>query len=94
MSFSQRLCAERYAKDLIAFINGAEPWPANGNDKLPGAMIYDAPIEGGRDESVFVPKRTPETTARTNFLVDLVGEDSLDKLLQANQMFLVSALQK
>ncbi|KAJ9632940.1 hypothetical protein H2204_007508 [Knufia peltigerae] len=92
LSSGQRLCAERYAKDLIAFVNGAEPWPAYDNDKQPGAMIYYAPIEGEKDESVFVPKWTPETTGRTNFLVDLVGEDSLDKLVQANQMFLVGPL--
>jgi carboxylesterase type B len=91
LSVGQRLCAERYAKDVIAFVNGAEPWPVYSTDQ-PGSMVYYAPMEGNKDESEFVPTQTPEKTGRKNDLVELVGEESLDKLVEACQKFLVGPL--
>lgn len=89
----QQQCSERFARDLIAFVNGAEPWPAYKAGRK-GAMVYYAPMEGDRDESQFVSTGTPEKTGRTNVLVDIVGEGLLDKLVQACQMFLVGPLVK
>lgn len=92
LSAGQRRCAERFAGDLIAFVNGAEPWSAYGADGKPGAMVYYAPMEGDKDESEFVSTGLPEKTGRTNILVDLVGEERLDMLVQACQMFLIGPL--
>jgi carboxylesterase type B len=93
LSVGQRLCAERYAKDVIAFVNGAEPWPVYSTEQ-PGSMVYCAPTEGDKDESEFVPTQTPEKTGRKNDLVELVGEEWLDKLVEACQKFLVGPLVK
>ena len=94
LSAGQQHCSERFAKDLITFVNGEEPWPAYGLGENPGAMVYYASTEGEKDESEFVPDSTPEKTRRTNVLVSLVGEELLDKLVQACQMFLVGPLLK
>ncbi len=94
LSSGQQQCSERFAKDLIAFVNGGEPWPAYEADGKPGAMVYFAQMEGGKDESEFVPTSAPEKTGRSNVLVNIVGEELLDKLIQACQMFLVGPLLK
>ncbi|CAM1509548.1 Fc.00g032870.m01.CDS01 [Cosmosporella sp. VM-42] len=92
LSAGQQKCSERFAKNLIAFVSGADPWPAYEPDKNPGAMVCYAPMEGDKDESEFVPSSAPEKTGRSNVLVDLIGEQLLDKLIDACQLFLVGPL--
>ena len=88
LSVGQRLCAERYAKDIISFVNGGTPWPAYEKDVKEGAMVYFAPIEGDEDKSEFVPGEIPQRTKRRNHLLKIVGEELLDKLAEAWQLFM------
>lgn len=93
LSAGQQQCSERLAKDLIAFVNGEEPWPAYDRHR-PGSMVYFASMEAERDASEYIRTLDPAKTGRKTDLVDLVDEESLDKLVQACQMFLVGPLVK
>ncbi|KAH6974610.1 Alpha/Beta hydrolase protein [Ilyonectria sp. MPI-CAGE-AT-0026] len=84
----QRRCGERYAKDVIAFVNGAKPWPPYQSHVEPGCMVYDAPSEGDKDESHFVPDEAPGLTGRRDFLQKIVGDELFDKLVDVWQMFM------
>lgn len=88
LSPGQRLCAERYAKDIISFVNGGSPGSAYEAGTKEGAMIYSA--SGGADEdgSGFVPEEDPQRTGRRDYLREIVGEVLLDKLVDAWQMFM------
>ena len=88
LSAGQRLCAERYAKDIISFVNGGNPWPAYEGGVKEGAMAYFAPVEGDEDESEFVPTEDPERTGRRDRLQTIVGEGLFDKLVDTWQMFM------
>lgn len=89
LAMGQEQCALRFSKDLIAFANGADPWPACEPGGKPSAMVYNAPMVGGFDESKFVEDGSPALTGRKNDLVELVGEHKLDMLVEACQHFLV-----
>ena len=86
LSGGQRLCAERYAKDVIAFVNGGEPWPACNNGG--GSMVYDAPEQGVEDKSCYVPDGDAERTGRRDALYKIVGEERFDKLVDVWQLFM------
>lgn len=88
LSTGQRRCGERYAKDVIAFVNGAKPWPPYQNHVEPGCMVYDAPSEGDEDESHFVPDEAPGLTGRRDFLQKILGDELFDKLVDVWQMFM------
>lgn len=85
----QKQCALRFSKDLIAFVNGADPWPSCEPGDKPSVMVYYAPMDGGFDESTFVMDGSPARTGRKNDLIELVGEHKLDMLVEACQHFLV-----
>ncbi|CAK7237570.1 hypothetical protein SBRCBS47491_010024 [Sporothrix bragantina] len=90
LSSGQCLCAERYARDLITFVCGAEPWPAH-TDGEPGSMVYFAPEDGEEDNSGFVSSEDAQKTGRrSTFLLSVVGEEHLDKLVDAWQMFMAA----
>ncbi|KAH7116555.1 Alpha/Beta hydrolase protein [Dactylonectria estremocensis] len=89
LSVGQRRCGERYANDLIAFVNGAKPWPAYQSDVEPGSMVYDAPSDGDEDESRFVLEEAPALTGRRDLLQKVVGEELFDKLVDVWQMFML-----
>ena len=42
LSLGQRQCAERHAREVIAFVNGKDPWPSYQCEKMPGALVYYA----------------------------------------------------
>lgn len=88
LSPGQRLCAERYAKDIISFVNGGRPWPAYETGIKEGAMTYFAEEEADEDGSGFVPVEDPERKSRRDHLTTIVGEALLDKLVDAWQMFM------
>jgi len=94
LSPGQAKCAERYAKDVIAFVNGASPWARyNENESGSGAMVYDADEEGTEDKSRFVPTTSDEAgkeSKRRKFLEHIVKEELFDKLLDVWQMFVAS----
>lgn len=88
LSPGQRLCAERYAKDIISFVNGGTPWPAHEAGGKEGAMTYFASENADQDGSEFVPVEDPERTNRRDHILRIVGEELLDKLVDAWQMFM------
>ncbi|KAK5061076.1 hypothetical protein LTR84_007617 [Exophiala bonariae] len=85
----QEECALRFSKDLISFVNGNDPWPACEPGGQSNAMVYYAPMEGDLDQSKYVVDGNPASTGRKNDLVELVGEERLDKLVEACQHFLI-----
>ena len=87
LSTGQRLCAERFAKDVIRFVNGADPWDAWERAK-PGSMVFFAPAEGNKDESVFVPDENPQKTGRRAILQKLAKGELFDKVMDTWQMFM------
>ncbi|KAJ9149933.1 Sterol esterase [Pleurostoma richardsiae] len=89
LSVGQRRCAERYARDIIAFVNTAPPWPAYHHGVKPGSMVYFAPEEGDIDQSQFVSDEAPERTGRRDILQRLVPEEMSDKLVDVWQMFML-----
>jgi carboxylesterase type B len=88
LSPGQRLCAERFAKDIIRFVNSDDPWDAWDESAKPGSMVYFAPAEGNEDESRFVPGKDPEQTGRRTELRKLAKGELLDKVMDAWQMFM------
>lgn len=88
LSPGQRLCAERYAEDVISFVNGGTPWAAYETSIKEGAMVYFASEKAEEDGSGFVPVENPEHTNRRDHLIEIVGEALLDRLVDAWQMFM------
>lgn len=88
LSPGQRLCAERYAKDIISFVNGGEPWPAYETGIKEGTMTYFASETADEDGSGFVSVEDPKHTSRRDHLRQIVGESLFDKLVDAWQMFM------
>lgn len=84
----QQHCAKRFAKEVIAFVHGMEPWPAYQSGADSGSMVYSARLEGDIDESMFVLDEASDQTGRRNILQNLVEEKLFDKLLDVWQMFL------
>ncbi|EWZ84230.1 hypothetical protein FOCG_11821 [Fusarium oxysporum f. sp. radicis-lycopersici 26381] len=87
LSKGQRLCAERYARDIIAFTNGEQPWPAYQESSSLGAMVYYAST-AGQDESGYACEGTPQQTRRRDILERIVGLEHLDKAVDVWQMFM------
>jgi hypothetical protein len=88
ISEGQRLCAERYAKDIIAFVTGEDPWPAVQEGSKPGGMVYYAAAEGDKDESEYVRDAEPQRKKRRDHLENIVGVGNLDRAVDAWVMFM------
>ncbi|KAF7535351.1 hypothetical protein G7054_g5466 [Neopestalotiopsis clavispora] len=88
LSPGQRQCAVRFAEDIITFVQGGSPWPAYQCSGMAGTMIYDAPTDGGDDESRFVGNEHSHLLKRRRALQDLVDTDLLDKLFLSWEMFM------
>jgi hypothetical protein len=88
LSPGQRQCAVRFAEDIITFVQGGSPWPAYQCSGMAGTMIYDAPTDGGDDESRFVGNEHSHLLKRRRALQDLVNTDLLDKLFLSWEMFM------
>lgn len=88
LSNGQRLSAERFAADVIAFVNGEKPWAKYDIGTAEGSMIYDASTEGDEDLSAFVDSEAPERTGRKYKLQALVKPALFDKLMDVWQMFM------
>lgn len=85
----QHHSAERFARDVITFINGTDPWPQFNGEKQAGSMIYYATIIGDKDESRYIADEVPTLTGRRNILTEVIKDPAvLDKLLSAWQMFM------
>lgn len=87
LSPGQRACAERFAGDVIGFVNGDVPW-RNWEYSAPAAMVYHAKEDGEKDESVLVPNGDPKLTERRQVLEKMVGESRFDELLDVMSMVL------
>ena len=90
LSLGQQRAAERYAKDIVAFVNGADPWPSYQKGTNEASMVYDAPVVGNADMSHVALDTEPSITGRRNFLPKLTGEKLLDKVMAAWEMFMKS----
>ncbi|PVH72445.1 alpha/beta-hydrolase [Cadophora sp. DSE1049] len=88
LSSGQAKVAERFAKDLIMFINGKDAWPAYRCDGGQGSMVYYATEDGKEDLSRFVPDETPESIGRRDILDRVVGETRFDLLMVAWKDFM------
>lgn len=88
LSPGQRLCAEKFACDIIHFVHGADPWDAWGNGGEAASMVYFAPIEGKKDESRSVSGEDLEQTGRRDVLQKLATGEVLDRIMDAWQMFM------
>ncbi|KAJ5779251.1 Alpha/Beta hydrolase protein [Penicillium paradoxum] len=84
----QQCAAERFAEDIISFVNGERPWERYQHDNAEGSMVYDAPMEGAEDLSRFVKDGTSSSTGRRNFLQKIVPPELFDRLMDAWQMFM------
>lgn len=84
----QQSAAERFAKDIITFVNGKQPWAGYQDDNFGGSMVYDAPMEGNENLSRFVKDGKPAVTGRRDFLQRLVQPELFDRLMDAWQMFM------
>lgn len=87
LSLGQRRSTERFAKDIITFVNGNEPWQSYdpGN---PTSMIYLAEADGQEDKSQLVDDRSLEHTGRRSLLDGFASRGVLDKVMDAWQMFM------
>ncbi|KAJ9151287.1 Sterol esterase [Pleurostoma richardsiae] len=90
LSGGQAQCAERYAKDIIAFVNGMSPWTAYQDIVSPGSMVYFAAEHSSKDDSRFVSTEAPELTGRRDYIQTIVGEKLFDKLADAWDMFMAA----
>lgn len=86
LSPGQRASAERFAKDIITFVQGKDPWLAYRNGINRNTMVYYAPMHGGQDMSQVVENKEPRKTGRKDNLEKLVKPELLDKLTDAWQM--------
>ena len=87
LSPAQTQCAKKFARDIIAFVQGSDPWPAQKTES-PGSMIYSAAAEGSEDTSGYLEEDRPAESGRRSILQDLMKEKLYDKLLAAWQMFM------
>ncbi|KAL1870084.1 hypothetical protein Plec18167_007602 [Paecilomyces lecythidis] len=88
LSRGQRESAERYARDIIAFVHGESPWDAYEVDARPGSTVYYAPVDGEQDGSRFVPDEESESTGRRDIFQKVVGEALFDELVDVWQLFM------
>jgi hypothetical protein len=88
LSPGQRLCAEKFARDILRFVNGIDPWDAWEKSAKPGSMVYFAPAKGDEDGSKFVLDEDTEHTGRRTILQRLAKGEVLDKIMDAWQMFM------
>jgi len=72
----------------MEFVNGKPPWRRHVDEPGSEAMVYDAEMEGDKDKSRVIGEIYGPETGRRNILMELLGEDMLDKLLDAWNMFM------
>lgn len=85
----QRQAAERFAKDVITFVHGHQPWVAYWNNGAQqGSMVYDAPVEGAMDRSEYVGCDAPQMTGRRDAMHRFGAPEVLDRLMDGWQMFM------
>lgn len=88
LSQGQRQNAERFAKDVITFVHGGEPWMAYRSGIQEGSMVYDAPAEGDLDRSEYVGWETPQLTGRRDIMQRIDDPGLLDRLMEGWQLFM------
>ncbi|OQV00572.1 hypothetical protein CLAIMM_06052 [Cladophialophora immunda] len=76
LPLKQRKSAEKFAKDVIAFVNGDDPYP-NHVPGQGGAQLYGPPAEEG---NAFVKGSKLEDYGRSSKIFKLAGETGLDQL--------------
>lgn len=87
LSKGQRQAAERFAKDVITFVHGREPWAAYRSETQEGSMVYNAPADGAMDRSEFVECDGPQT-GRRDAMHRFDAPEILDRLMDGWQMFM------
>lgn len=83
----QQRAAERFAKDIISFVNQDTPWEQY-QPETEGSMVYDAPMQGDGDLSRFVKNGPPANTGRRDHLQKIVQPELFDRLMDVWQMFM------
>lgn len=84
----QQKSGDKFARDIISFVNGGSPWDPYRVGADQGAMVYFAAESGEDDESRYVPAEDPQQTGRRVILQDLLDEAGLDKVMTAWEMFM------
>jgi carboxylesterase type B len=79
LSPGQVACAERFAREIIRFAAGTNPWTPF-ESSAPAAMVYYAGMNAEKDASVFAPNGEPELTRRRHILETVIGKDRFDDL--------------
>ena len=82
LSDAQKQMAERFAEDVIKFVNGKEPWtPWKSERKMANVLLAEKP-KGNVVEDV------PEKTGRSQIVLDLAEEVGFDRLNDAFNEFM------
>lgn len=84
----QQKSEDRFARDIISFVNGGSPWHTYQVGAEQGAMVYYAAEDAKDDESRYVRTEDPRETGRRVILQDLLDEQGLDKVMSAWEMFM------
>lgn len=85
LSLEQRKSAEKFAKDLIAFVNGHDPYP-NHVPAQGGGQLYGPPAEEG---NAFVQGPKLEDYGRSSKIFRFAGEPGMDRLSAVWDQFAV-----
>lgn len=88
LSLGQMQSACRFATNIIEFTNGMPPWRALNNNEGPETMVYYAAADGATDESKSIRFEDSTRSATRTRLIELVGKDRLDKVLDGWTMFM------
>ena len=88
LALGQQYCAERFASDFVAFVNGKDPWLAPPRHGRHGSKVYFAAPDDEKDESLFVTDESSPELRRRRILLTVLKEEYWDRLFDAWQMFL------
>ena len=88
LSQGQRQSAQTFTSHIIEFVNGKQLWRKYGDETGSEVMVYDAEMEGDEDKSRLIKDIRGPETGRRNILMEVIGENLLDKLLDAWNMFM------
>lgn len=90
LSEGQQSCGERFASDIITFVNGNDPWPKTRGNRHQQPMVYLAAPSGEKDNSSLVSDMYSSVLNRRKILQTQVREDYRDMLFDSWQMFMDS----
>jgi hypothetical protein len=88
LSDGHQICFERFAKDIIAVVNGERPWADGKPGTAEGSMMYDVPMEAEQHLSRFVKSEAAEETGRRYILQTIAR--LFDRLMDSWQQFMAA----